>query len=65
MQSIAKAKNGKCLSKTYVNNLTKLKSQCSEEHVWYERPSQIKKGTWCPQCVCGGRLKVSLCRNNI
>ena len=50
MQEIAKSKGGKCLSKKYVNSLTKLKWMCGEGHVWEAIPSSIKQGTWCPVC---------------
>ncbi|UCG68447.1 MAG: hypothetical protein JSV09_11615, partial [Thermoplasmata archaeon] len=50
MQDIAKSRGGKCLSKKYINSLTKLKWMCGEGHVWEAIPSSIKQGTWCPVC---------------
>src|SRR3989344_320104 len=50
MQEIAKNRKGKCLSKNYINNFTKLIWQCEKNHSWRARPSAIKKGTWCPTC---------------
>ncbi len=50
MQSIAKKRRGKCLSKKYKNTQTKLKWECSEGHQWYAIPNAIKKGHWCPKC---------------
>ncbi|MEZ7956861.1 MAG: hypothetical protein QMC23_07605 [Rubritalea sp.] len=50
MRAIAKEWGGRCLSDTYVNATTKLKWQCSEEHVWAAAPSVIKSGRWCPLC---------------
>jgi hypothetical protein len=50
MQKIAESKNGKCLSKEYINSHTKLKWQCKEGHTWEADASGIKSGTWCPKC---------------
>lgn len=50
MQKIAKVRGGKCLSKEYIDNRTKLKWQCKEGHTWEARPNSIKRGTWCPKC---------------
>jgi urease gamma subunit len=50
MQNLAKMRGGKCLSKEYVNNKTKLKWQCNEGHVWEAVPSSVAKRTWCPIC---------------
>jgi hypothetical protein len=51
MQELARQKKGKCLSKVYVNNKTKLKWQCSEKHIWDATPHKIKQGRWCPTCA--------------
>ena len=52
MQWIAEQRGGKCLSDNYVNDLTKLKWQCSKSHLWEARPSNIVYGkTWCPTCA--------------
>lgn len=50
MKNIAKMRDGKCLSKEYVNNKTKLKWQCNEGHIWKAVPSSVARGTWCPEC---------------
>jgi len=42
MNKIAKSKEGKCLSKEYINTITKLKWQCDKGHTWEARPSHIK-----------------------
>jgi len=39
MQEIAESRGGKCLSKEYVNNYTKLKWQCDEGHTWKATPN--------------------------
>ena len=48
---IAKSRNGECLSTEYVNNNTKLKWKCDYGHEWEATPSQIKSGSWCPECA--------------
>ena len=51
MQSIAKKRGGKCLSKKYINANTKLKWQCSKNHIWFTTPSIIKYNNgWCEKC---------------
>ena len=62
MQEIAKSRGGKCLSKEYINDRHKLKWQCSEGHIWYSAPINIKnKGHWCP--ICSSGLKERICRS--
>lgn len=58
MRKIAQKRNGKCLSKDYINNVTKLTWQCKEGHVWKASPSSIKTGSWCRHC--GIRKKWSI-----
>ncbi len=49
-QQIAKAKQGKCISKEYVNKDSFLQFQCKQGHQWQATPRNIIAGTWCPQC---------------
>ena len=58
MQALAKSREGKCLSKKYVNSSTNLKWQCSEGHIWKAMPMNIKVGKWCPYCA--GKLLLSI-----
>ena len=51
LKKIAKSKNGKVLSKTYLGSQVKLKFQCNKGHVWETTPAVIKSGNWCPDCV--------------
>ena len=60
MQVIAKSRNGKCLSKKYINTMTNLTWRCNEGHEWEAMPDSIKRGTWCPQC--NSFYSESLCR---
>lgn len=51
MHEMAKVKKGFCLSKEYKNTKTKLHWQCEHGHKWEATPSNIRSGTWCPNCV--------------
>lgn len=51
MRALAKLRRGKCLSKHYINNSTKLEWQCRCGYVWSATPNHIKNGTWCPKCA--------------
>ena len=58
MQEIAKQRGGKCLSKSYVNNNTKLLWECAKGHQWEAVPNNVKSSTWCPECA--GNIKKSI-----
>lgn len=49
MHTLARAKGGRCLSKSYITARTKLKWKCSQGHEWEAVPYTIKKH-WCPHC---------------
>jgi hypothetical protein len=51
MQELAKRKNGKCLSPTFINYTTKLLWECASGHRWETKPHNIKFGSWCPVCA--------------
>ena len=50
MQEIAGSKDGKCLSKEYINSGTKLTFQCKNDHIWQTTPANIKREAGAP-CV--------------
>ncbi len=58
MQDLAKKQGGKCLSKEYVNNYSKLKWLCKVGHEWCAIPLTVGRGHWCP--YCGGTAPLSL-----
>lgn len=58
MRELAEERGGKCLSKNYVNNETKLLWECRHGHQWEARPSQVKQGSWCPHCARNIRLQI-------
>lgn len=49
-QNIAKARRGKCLSKVYISQKSKLKWQCKEGHEWVAFPNEVRSGSWCMRC---------------
>jgi len=52
MQDIAKLRGGKCLSKKYISNKTKLLWECEFGHQWLSECHSIKDSqTWCPKCA--------------
>ncbi len=55
LRTIAKGKNGKCLSEEYIDCRTKLLWECEEGHQWKALPYAIKQGSWCPKC---GRIRL-------
>lgn len=59
MQAIAIKYRGMCLSAIYKNNRAKLLWMCEKGHKWKARPSDVKKGTWCPECYNLRRRKNS------
>lgn len=50
LHSLAKSKNGICLSSEYVNSSTKYKWQCKNNHVWEAAGTTITRGFWCQKC---------------
>lgn len=52
MQKLASERGGFCLSPTYTNAKTKLRWQCSKDHIWEATPTQlISAKSWCPHCA--------------
>ncbi|NOZ81188.1 MAG: zinc-ribbon domain-containing protein, partial [DPANN group archaeon] len=51
MQSLAKFRGGKCLSKEYIDGKTNLEWKCKKGHTWKATPNNVKRGTWCPYCA--------------
>jgi hypothetical protein len=47
----AHSKNGKCLSKRYINNGTALLWECNNGHKWKTSLAHIRNGSWCPECM--------------
>ena len=51
MHDIAGIRNGRCLSKDYVNSVTPLKWMCSKGHTWDMTYRSVQQGGWCVQCA--------------
>lgn len=48
----AQARGGRCLSRRYVNQRTKLEWQCAHGHRWRTILDNVRRsGTWCPACA--------------
>ncbi len=59
MQDIAKERGGKCLSRYYVDALTKLRWRCAEGHEWEATSNKVKSSNnWCPKCAGVARLSL-------
>lgn len=63
MQTTALLKNGKCLSKEYINSSTHLEWECSLGHRWFSKYNDIQQGKWCR--ICGIERRASLTRKTI
>ena len=57
LQKLAEEKKGKCLSTKYINNSTKLKWMCKNNHIWETVLKVIIKGHWCYDCNPGNGYK--------
>lgn len=56
VHDLAKAKGGRCLSATYVNNHTPMTWECSAGHIWQATLGNMgKPDRWCPQCNAARR----------
>lgn len=55
IQALAKKRGGKCESTQYVNCLQRMIFVCKYGHRWETRPSNIRRGNWCPKCARGAR----------
>lgn len=54
-KKIASNYGGKCLSKKYTNNHTKMQWICQNGHIFESRFKQVKnKKQWCPECIESG-----------
>jgi len=50
MHRLAEERGGRCLSRNYVEALSKLIWECDKGHRWQSTPANIKSGRWCPIC---------------
>lgn len=55
IRALAAEKNGTLVSTEYLNARTPLTWRCEHGHVWKATVSNIKAGTWCPECARNSR----------
>jgi hypothetical protein len=60
IKELAKKRNGKLLSKEYINNETKILWECHKKHSFYMTSADVGQGTWCPICAVDDRKKTWL-----
>ena len=59
MNDIAIQRGGECLSKVYVNSMTKMTWKCKKGHKWKATPYSIKiRDSWCFLCSPTGTLTI-------
>ncbi|GAI00569.1 unnamed protein product, partial [marine sediment metagenome] len=60
IQNLIEKRGGQCLSKPedYKNQHQKLKIQCNKNHLFERRPTNLKRGDWCPVCSQGKFEKI-------
>ena len=59
MHNIAKERDGKCLSKEYINAHTNIIWKCNKDgYEWESCYHSISKGSWCPKC--NNKLKLNI-----
>lgn len=50
-QLLASERGGRCMSKTYDNNRSKLSWRCGQGHRWLASMDNVSAGSWCPSCA--------------
>lgn len=51
VQTLAILMGGRCLSKEYINDRTRLEWQCQRGHTWEATYHSIRQGGWCMSCA--------------
>jgi hypothetical protein len=51
MGEVASKRGGKCLSKIYKNNHTRMVWRCRLDHQWKATPHNVLEGSWCQKCA--------------
>jgi thiol-disulfide isomerase/thioredoxin len=59
LKEIAISRDGKCLSKEYIDNKHHLEWECKFGHRWQATPGHVKNvGSWCPHCAKKAKLTI-------
>jgi hypothetical protein len=56
MRFLAKQRGGKCISRRYISSRMPLRWRCKRGHQWKAMPTNVSKGSWCPNCAHRKRL---------
>jgi hypothetical protein len=64
LKKFAKEKSGRCLSKSYSNQLMKYLWECSSGHRWEASWGNISQGKWCAICAGVAPLSIDDVRND-
>ena len=62
IKKIAKSKQGLLLSKFYINSYTPLKFKCKNNHIFYQKPSELKN-CWCYECSKTRKKRIDEIKN--
>lgn len=60
MQELARARGGRCLSRSYKGERSPLRWRCAEGHEWEVSPSSVQRGHWCRRCVWAALQKTTI-----
>ncbi|MHA1658344.1 MAG: hypothetical protein ACTSUT_04375 [Promethearchaeota archaeon] len=58
LKEFIKSKGGKLLSEEYIHSHSKVLVECNKGHRWLVTPTNLKSGTWCPECSNGKYEKI-------
>lgn len=56
-------KNGKCITRNYIDNKTKMEWECEKGHKWFAPFISISGGRWCPHCSNVAKHTIEECHN--
>ena len=51
MRELARARGGRCVSRSYRNQRSPLRWRCAQGHEWKSSLANLRRGTWCPHCA--------------
>lgn len=51
MRRLAQRRGGRCISRRYINSRIPLQWRCRHGHEWNAMPTNVSKGSWCPDCA--------------
>ena len=50
MNQLALSRNGRMLSRSWIDSKTKYEWQCQQGHTWKTTWASVRRGSWCPKC---------------